>query len=92
MNRCTVSLRRAKHAAYYKPPQYIHPAKESRIPIAIHPKYGNWENRDSMEHLEYMKQKVYLVLFKILQGGSNLAARAFIFVIQLNWLFFLFCS
>ena len=61
MNRCTVSLRRAKHAAYYKPPQYIHPAKESRIPIALHPKFGNWENRDSMEHLEYMKQKVFIL-------------------------------
>ena len=58
MNRCTISLRRAKQAAYYKAPKYVHPSKQSHIPIAQHPKFGNWENRDSMDHLEYMKQKV----------------------------------
>ena len=57
MNRIS-SIRRVKQLAYYQNKKFIHPKKASEIRLPEHPKFGKFEQRDSLEHLAYMKQKV----------------------------------
>ena len=59
MNRIS-SIRRAKQLAYYQNQKFIHPKKASEIRLYEHPKFGKYEQRESLEHLAYMKQKVWI--------------------------------
>ena len=64
------SLRRMKQAVYSKPTKIDHPISGRRIPLHRHPRFGRYDEKDSLEHVEYARQKV-LTNFSLKQLFKN---------------------